>query len=111
MLLRLVISIFFIHDFVSVFLGVSSGAIYTTRVIPAGVAAAAGLFLLAGLWTPAAGALAAVIEFWMVFSRPAELWTPLLTASIASSLALIGPGAWSVDARVYGRKRISIRER
>ena len=36
------------------------------------------------------------------------LWS-LAGASI--SLALIGPGAWSVDAVVYGRRRIDVRRR
>lgn len=33
----------------------------------------------------------------------------LVGASV--SLALIGPGAWSVDAAVYGRRKISVRRR
>jgi hypothetical protein len=33
---------------------------------------------------------------------------PLLHAAVAASLALIGPGAYSVDARIFGRREIVI---
>ncbi len=59
-----------------------------------------GIFLLAGLWTPVAGALQAIIEVWIFFSR-----------GDGASLVMLGPGAWSVDARLFGRKRIDIRSR
>jgi hypothetical protein len=32
-----------------------------------------------------------------------------LLAGLGAALALLGPGAWSVDARLYGWKRIEIR--
>jgi len=31
-----------------------------------------------------------------------------MLATLAIALALIGPGAWSVDARLFGWKRIDI---
>jgi hypothetical protein len=102
MVLRLAISAFLIHGF---FLRVpgqgSSGALVAVAV---GTAA----FLLIGLWTPVAGATTIGIELWMAFSRPEELWPSLLCAAVGLSLILLGPGAWSIDAVAYGRKRISI---
>jgi hypothetical protein len=80
------------------------------RAVPPIVAAAAGLLLFAGLWTPIAGLLAALIELWMAFSAPPDPWPSLLAAAIGAALALLGPGAWSADARIYGRKRIAIRD-
>jgi uncharacterized membrane protein YphA (DoxX/SURF4 family) len=69
-------------------------------------AAAVGLLLLGGLWTPVAGVLAAMVEAWIAFTQPgAQPWAILL-AGIGISLAMIGPGAWSVDAQLYGRKQI-----
>ncbi len=68
------------------------------------VAAFAGIFLLAGLWTPLAGAAVAMTELWIVFSQSADPWTHFLLAVLGASLALLGPGAWSVDARLFGRK-------
>ena len=75
------------------------------------IAIGAGLLLLAGLWTPIAGALAAVIYIWEMFSVPGDLWTKILLGTLCAALALLGPGAWSVDARLFGWKRIDIRNR
>jgi len=75
------------------------------------LAASAGILLLAGLWTPIAGALVVGVEFWSVFSRPGDPWTYILLGSIGAALAVLGPGAWSIDARIFGWKRIDIRDR
>ena len=73
------------------------------------VAAFAGVLLLAGLWTPLSGTLAAMLELWVAFSRADDLRTAILLATLGASLAMLGPGAWSVDARLFGRRRINIR--
>ena len=70
-----------------------------------------GILLLAGLWTPVAGALQAIIEVWIFFSRGDGANVHLLLAALGVSLVMLGPGAWSVDARLFGRKRIDIRGR
>jgi putative oxidoreductase len=75
------------------------------------LAAAAGILLLAGLWTPIAGALAAGVELWRAFSQPGDPLTHILLATLGVGLALVGPGAWSVDARLFGWKRINIPNR
>jgi len=72
---------------------------------------ALGLFLFVGLWTPIAGVLAAAIELWEMFSRPGDFYVTILLGSMGLALALIGPGAFSVDARRFGWKRIDIRDR
>ena len=72
------------------------------------VGAAAGVLLLAGLWTPIAGAVAAVVEAWIACIHPGNLWTPLMLAVLAAGLAMIGPGAWSIDARLFGRKQLDL---
>jgi len=68
--------------------------------------AVAGVLILAGLWTPIAAAVAAGVEVWIAFSQPKEMPLALFLAVLAASLAMIGPGAWSVDARLFGRKQI-----
>jgi putative oxidoreductase len=74
-------------------------------------ATGAAILLLTGLWTPIAGALVAVLELWAAFSQPGDPWTHILLATLGLALALLGPGAWSVDARLFGWKRIAIRDR
>ena len=79
-------------------------------VLPDAIAAGAGVFLCLGLWTPIAGAVTSILELCLVFSRPDNIWPLLLAAAIAGALALLGPGSWSIDAHVYGRKRISLQD-
>jgi uncharacterized membrane protein YphA (DoxX/SURF4 family) len=75
------------------------------------VAISVGVLLLAGLWTPVAGALKTLIELWIIFSSGDAVVAHLLRAMLGVSLVMLGPGAWSVDARLFGRKRIDIRGR
>ena len=87
------------------------GRVYPHIALPSIIAAGGGTLLLAGLWTPLAGVLVTVLELWIAFVRPTDSWGSVIAAAIALGLSLLGPGAWSIDARVYGRKRISIRDR
>jgi uncharacterized membrane protein YphA (DoxX/SURF4 family) len=72
------------------------------------VAAGAALLLLIGLWTPVAGLLVAAAELGLAWSHPAEPWTFVHFGTLGAALAMLGPGAWSVDARLFGRKHIQI---
>ena len=73
-----------------------------------GVAFGAGCLLIIGLWTPIAGTLVAFFEVWRIIFQPGDLWTDVLLAGLGVSLALIGPGHWSLDARLFGWKRIDV---
>ena len=75
------------------------------------LAGAAGVLLLVGLWTPIAGIAVAAIALGSVFVQSADPWTYVLLASMGGALALLGPGAFSVDAYLFGWKRIDIRDR
>ena len=69
-----------------------------------------GLLLIAGLWTPIVSTLIAVGALGTAFSSPfPPRW--ILLAAMAAALALIGPGAWSVDARWFGWRRLEIGKR
>ena len=80
-------------------------------VAPQIIGVGAGILLLAGLWTPLVGALITVVELWVAFSHPGDPWIPIILAVLGASLAMVGPGAWSVDARLFGRKRLHIPDR
>ena len=73
------------------------------------IAAGAALFLLLGLWTRVAGAVLAISELFVAFSRSHDPWLSILLASLGLVLAMLGPGSWSMDARRSGWKRIEIR--
>lgn len=75
------------------------------------LAIAAGLLLLVGLWTPIAGLLSLALALWNWLSLSREPWADILIATLGTALVLLGPGAWSVDARLFGWKRIDIRDR
>lgn len=68
--------------------------------------AGSGLFLISGLWTPIAGALIALVETWQITTASGDHWVPLLLGTIGGALAMLGPGLWSVDARLFGWKRV-----
>jgi putative oxidoreductase len=72
------------------------------------LATGAGALLLAGLWTPVAGTWVAGIEVWKVFLHPGDPWICILLGTLGAALAMLGPGAWSVDARLFGWKRIHL---
>lgn len=72
------------------------------------LAAIAGMFLLIGLWTPIVGALVALTELSIVLLLPQDLRLHVLQAVFGIGLAMIGPGVWSVDARLYGWRRLEI---
>jgi hypothetical protein len=71
---------------------------HTGLVVLQTVGAAAGLLILGGLWTPVAGMLAGMVEAWIVFSQPGTQLLAIMLAGLGISLAMIGPGAWSIDA-------------
>jgi len=75
-------------------------------LVPQSIGAIAGVLLLAGLWTPVAGVLTAIVEAWIALSVPNSAVLPAILGALGASLAMIGPGAWSLDAWLFGRKHI-----
>jgi hypothetical protein len=74
--------------------------------IPAVLLMAVGILLIAGLWTPIVGTGIALIEIWNMFALSGDKWVWLLLGTIGAALAMLGPGLWSIDARLFGWKRI-----
>ena len=75
------------------------------------VRACLSTLLIAGLWTPIIGTLTTILELATAFWHPSDLWIHGLVASLGMALALLGPGAWSADAWLFGWRRIEIPER
>jgi putative oxidoreductase len=59
-----------------------------------------------GLWTPLAAVAAAAIQIIVITVEPQSDLSSVVFAALGLSLAMLGPGAWSLDARFFGRKRI-----
>jgi uncharacterized membrane protein YphA (DoxX/SURF4 family) len=74
--------------------------------VPHAIEVASGILLLAGFWTPIGGVLQALVEFSNVLAGTG--YEHALHGMIGLSLAMLGPGAWSIDARLFGRKRIDV---
>jgi putative oxidoreductase len=72
------------------------------------LAAACSALLMIGLWTPIAGLLMAVAELSLLLFQFDSTSMHIVIATLGAALAMIGPGAWSIDAHLFGRKRILI---
>ena len=101
LLLRLAVFLFLIHRTLST----------STDQWLCAVAAVGGMLLLGGLWTPISGTMTALLEIWIAIRTGGPREAHLLSAAVTASLTVLGPGAWSVDARLFGRRRISIEDR
>jgi putative oxidoreductase len=74
--------------------------------LPYLLAAVAGGFLLLGLWTPLAGITIAIVEVWIGLAWSGNWLIAVVLGSLGLTVAMIGPGMWSVDAQLYGRKHL-----
>jgi putative oxidoreductase len=106
LLLRLSLGITLIYLGAAILLERTPDAISATQNI---IGIAAGVFVIAGLWTPVMAILAALDQIWIALSLPFSQQgggrIHILLAVLCTSLALLGPGAWSIDARLFGRRR------
>ena len=74
--------------------------------LPHLIAAVAAVLLLFGLWTPLAGLAISMAEVWTFLTSVGNPLIAIMLASFGITVAMIGPGAWSIDAQLYGRKHI-----
>jgi putative oxidoreductase len=81
-------------------------ATLSASMFPNMIAACAGMLLLVGLWTPLIGILIALVELWIAVTHGGDPWISILLATMAGTLAMLGPGAFSVDARLFGRRHL-----
>ena len=78
-------------------------------LIVGAIATFVGLFLLLGFLTPYCAATTCVLELALLISTEAPNKLQLgLSALTAAATVVLGPGAYSIDARLFGRKLIKI---
>ena len=75
------------------------------------LAAICSSLLIIGLWTPISAAVMSISEIALLFFPGSDFSLHIVIAAVGAAIAMIGPGAWSVDARLFGRKRIRIPDR
>jgi putative oxidoreductase len=80
-------------------------------IFPHVIGACAGVLLLLGLWTPICGMLVGAVELWVAFSSAGGDGISIMLATSGATLAMTGPGAWSIDSRLFGRKHFEIPRR
>lgn len=67
--------------------------------------------LVLGIATPYVAALQVVVALWAGWVDHGTLWLHWSQAGVTAGLAMTGPGAWSVDALIFGRRRVEIPRR
>jgi putative oxidoreductase len=80
-----------------------------SHAIPAAAEILTGALIIAGLWTPIAAVIVCLLQIGIVLRADRTIELQLLRAAASLSLALLGPGAWSIDARLFGRRRVEIK--
>jgi uncharacterized membrane protein YphA (DoxX/SURF4 family) len=97
-------------------IGVSGGA-EVAPLVRGLFAITVGVALLAGFMTPLAGSVAAIAcvttcisSFLASANRHNDAVPALNLAAICIALVFLGPGAFSLDARLFGRREIIIPE-
>ena len=78
---------------------------FTLRVIES----LAALSLCVGFGTPVCSGGAATVEMWRACVEPEALSIHVVLAAVGVALALLGPGAFSIDAGIFGWRRIEVR--
>jgi putative oxidoreductase len=104
LLLRLAVGGSLIAERISMLLPISPSPVWVAHIL----LVCAGVCICIGVWTPVMGAIQGIFELLMTLSRSNGYEHHLLLAVLAISLAMLGPGAWSIDAQIFGRKRITI---
>ena len=104
LLLRVVASSLTAYEGIAAVFRPISYAIFTQQI----VAMICAFLLLLGLATPLVAIALSLCELSIVFSNRAQWPVALALCGVGIALAMLGPGSISIDARLFGRKRIDL---
>jgi uncharacterized membrane protein YphA (DoxX/SURF4 family) len=99
MLLRIVVAALLISTLSD---DLSRGDLSAVSVVAIGL----GSFLTLGLFTVVAAALGAIFAAILPFLHHGALTSSSVTIALCTVLALLGSGAYSIDARLFGPRRV-----
>jgi putative oxidoreductase len=75
-------------------------------LIARGAVGGVAVLICIGLWTPLTTIAGSAIQVIVIIVGQRFELSLAVSAAMDLSLAMLGPGAWSFDARIFGRKRI-----
>jgi putative oxidoreductase len=103
-LLRLTVAAPLLQECISFICGVT----HSPPLIPDVLSLIPASLLLLGLWTPIGAGLQIALEAWSAARDTGLIDVHAILAAVGLALLMLGPGAWSIDARLFGRKRIEL---
>jgi uncharacterized membrane protein YphA (DoxX/SURF4 family) len=69
----------------------------------------AAVCLVFGIFTPYAAAFAGCLEFWCLGTRDnVDLFHLIAAIVVSLALGVLGPGAYSVDNKIFGRRLVNL---
>ena len=82
-------------------------------IVSGAVSIVSAVAVMVGIFTPASATILAITVAWFWFPVHAEvlrLGVPaaLMTIAVAVAISLLGPGAFSIDARLFGPREVVI---
>jgi putative oxidoreductase len=69
------------------------------------------ILLVVGLWTPVAGVLFAAAEIPLLIQGVDDPRILICLMVLGVSISMLGPGAFSIDALIFGRHRLDLPDR
>ena len=90
---------------------IEAGGPKSEPIVLKALSGVASTAILIGFRASSAAILAAILALWPLFEGETDLVARVLLATLAASIALLGSGAWSLDAHFSGWKRIDIPKR
>jgi uncharacterized membrane protein YphA (DoxX/SURF4 family) len=93
----------------------SSGAVLASGTYREGIVSligvVPGLLQIIGLWTPIAAVAAILTESWVLLVSGDRLEGGVLLILLNAAIAMLGPGCWSIDSVLFGRRRLDLNDR